>query len=369
MRVLAASLVGNPLPEHIKVTVFMDGVKVGPSRTLLFRVHAKTMDEAIQIALQEDYNHRQARTPTSVWQGHNASSGAVQGAPAAGLAPGRYPWNWTVARNGDKYADALHESEGRGQVANFDSTESFLVLDMDKDDLILGMPCLATGHETKAHCQACKIATTASPNAESRRAVWASTAAVPDGTDQADNIETVHEGPLAELKAGELAEVLLKTETSPEDLNSSSVMDEDVLEGFTMQRATRLYSGILKYPGYPVYPLVNEFSNVVSKHQPAQLPPDRRVRHEIDLAPGTKYCVTRQWPLPRKQCEVIDDIFAKNAKSVMTPISRKDELLINMSGCTLYSALDLVDGYYQILMRDSDIPLIAVSTPNGMLWE
>ncbi|POM63923.1 Gag protein, partial [Phytophthora palmivora] len=37
MRVLAASLVGNPLPEHIKVTVFMDGLKVGPSRTQLFR--------------------------------------------------------------------------------------------------------------------------------------------------------------------------------------------------------------------------------------------------------------------------------------------------------------------------------------------
>ncbi|POM61605.1 hypothetical protein PHPALM_29353, partial [Phytophthora palmivora] len=151
MRVLAASPVKNPLPEHIKVTVFMDGLK--------------------------------ARTPTSVWQGHNASTGAVQGAPAA---PGRYPWNWssircygceklgymrrtcpaggqrkfpskpkglrgqwqkprpkrqgnwvtnpfrilidsgastnfvrrqTVARNGNKYADALRESKGRGQVS------------------------------------------------------------------------------------------------------------------------------------------------------------------------------------------------------------------------------------------------------------
>ncbi|POM74978.1 Gag protein, partial [Phytophthora palmivora] len=64
MRVLAASLVGNPLPEHTKVTVFMDGLKVGPSRTQLFRVHANTMEEAIQIALQEEYSHRQARTPT-----------------------------------------------------------------------------------------------------------------------------------------------------------------------------------------------------------------------------------------------------------------------------------------------------------------
>ncbi|POM67965.1 Pol protein [Phytophthora palmivora] len=183
----------------------------------------------------------------------------------------------TVARNGDKYADALRESEGRGQVSvrladgtvvnvpgvrmdlavkfeDFDSTESFLVLDMDKYVLILGIlwlekrepwidwrgkaigasrtavsdralvsngptsvrdwgardgrqgayapeevlgvtdsnedvaVTLATGHETKAHCQACEIATTASPNAECRRAVCVSTVAVLDSTDQAGNL-------------------------------------------------------------------------------------------------------------------------------------------------------------------------------------
>ncbi|POM57520.1 Reverse transcriptase, partial [Phytophthora palmivora] len=44
-------------------------------------------------------------------------------------------------------------------------------------------------------------------------------------------------------------------------------------------------------------------------------------------------------------------------------------LLNNMSGCTLYSSLDMVDGYYQILMRESGIPLTAVATPCGMLWE
>ena len=35
----------------------------------------------------------------------------------------------------------------------------------------------------------------------------------------------------------------------------------------------------------------------------------------------------------------------------------------------MYCALDLVDGYYQWLMRASNIPLTAVSTPSGMLWE
>ena len=34
----------------------------------------------------------------------------------------------------------------------------------------------------------------------------------------------------------------------------------------------------------------------------------------------------------------------------------------------MYSALNLVDGYYQLLMRASNIPFTAVSTPSGMLW-
>ncbi|CAI5705846.1 unnamed protein product [Peronospora effusa] len=40
-----------------------------------------------------------------------------------------------------------------------------------------------------------------------------------------------------------------------------------------------------------------------------------------------------------------------------------------MSGSVIFSSIDLTDGFYQILMRPSDIPLTAVSTPSGMLWE
>ncbi|KAG3054860.1 hypothetical protein PI125_g25798 [Phytophthora idaei] len=69
MRELTASLVGNPLHEHIKVTVLMDGLRVGPARTQLFRVQASTLEEAIQVVLQEEYSHRQARTPASAWPG------------------------------------------------------------------------------------------------------------------------------------------------------------------------------------------------------------------------------------------------------------------------------------------------------------
>ncbi|KAE8875352.1 hypothetical protein PF005_g17084 [Phytophthora fragariae] len=39
-----------------------------------------------------------------------------------------------------------------------------------------------------------------------------------------------------------------------------------------------------------------------------------------------------------------------------------------MSGSTNFSAIDLMDGFYQILMCETDMPLTAVSTPSGMLW-
>ena len=52
-----------------------------------------------------------------------------------------------------------------------------------------------------------------------------------------------------------------------------------------------------------------------------------------------------------------------------TPIPRKDMVLDTMSGSEIYSAIDLTDGFYQIRMRDSDIPFTAVSTSSEMLWE
>ncbi|POM69240.1 Pol protein [Phytophthora palmivora] len=190
---------------------------------------------------------------------------------------------------------------------------------------------------------------------------------------------------LAELKAGEKAEiVLLMAETSPEDLNSSSVMDEDILEGFTKQRATCLGSEILKNPGDPVYPLVKEYSDVVSEHPPSQLPPGRGRCEVINAFFAEKvksgmlresksphstptFCVRK----PNGKWRLVHAYNKLNNATVPahTPIPRKDVLLNNMSGCTLYCALDRVDGYYQILMRESDIPLTAVSTPSGMLWE
>ncbi|KAL4158988.1 hypothetical protein PRNP1_004761 [Phytophthora ramorum] len=87
MRELTASLVGNPLHEHIKVTVFVDGLRVGSARTQLFRVQASTLEETIQIALQEEYSHRQARTPATAWLGGSTQGGPQSRGPFNGPVP------------------------------------------------------------------------------------------------------------------------------------------------------------------------------------------------------------------------------------------------------------------------------------------
>ena len=49
------------------------------------------------------------------------------------------------------------------------------------------------------------------------------------------------------------------------------------------------------------------------------------------------------------------------------PIPRKDVIVDGMSKSTIFSSMNVMDGFYQILMRERNIPYTAVSTPSGML--
>uniref|UniRef100_A0AAV1UPP8 Reverse transcriptase n=1 Tax=Peronospora matthiolae TaxID=2874970 RepID=A0AAV1UPP8_9STRA len=71
----------------------------------------------------------------------------------------------------------------------------------------------------------------------------------------------------------------------------------------------------LRESGNPVYDISREYAVVFPEKIPAELPADRVVRHKIDLVPGSKFCVTRQWPLPRDQVEDIDAFFEGRRKA------------------------------------------------------
>ncbi|KAF1321848.1 Pol protein, partial [Globisporangium splendens] len=211
---------------------------------------------------------------------------------------------------------------------------------------------------------------------------------------------------LTDLERDQIREIVVPTAFTRSELCTSSTADESVLEPDKQKRFAAQDWDAVK--GSPYFDLLWEFKDVFPDKAPSALPVDRGVRHEIDLEPGSKYCVTRQWPLPREQVEAIDEFFAKRALAghvresksphssptfcvrkatggwrivhafnklnaatipAQTPIPRKDVLIDSMGGSTVFSALDLMDGFYQILMRESDVPLTAVSTPSGMLWE
>ena len=97
------------------------------------------------------------------------------------------------------------------------------------------------------------------------------------------------------------------------DCCSSSTMDETVLETYKAKRFAA--QGWYALKSSPFYEVLWKHRGVFPTEVTNRLPADRGVRHEIDLEPGTKYSVTRQWPLPKEQVGYIDHVFDKRDKA------------------------------------------------------
>ncbi|KAE9225794.1 hypothetical protein PF002_g14296 [Phytophthora fragariae] len=111
---------------------------------------------------------------------------------------------------------------------------------------------------------------------------------------------------LRDLKAGDIEQVCLITDG---DSVSHAINSVDSADTSSRPWALNQILGALKASGNPIYKTAREFADAFPDKIPAELPADRGVRHEIDFAPGSKYCLTRQWPLPRDQAKAIDDFF------------------------------------------------------------
>jgi hypothetical protein len=105
LRTLIAGMAADPLPEVVTVTVFMEGLRTGVARTEVFRVHPTSFEEAVNVALNAEFNFKSARL------GWTASQASSSGAP--GASNGAVPMDLSYAE--DEEAE-LQAAEQRGGI-------------------------------------------------------------------------------------------------------------------------------------------------------------------------------------------------------------------------------------------------------------
>uniref|UniRef100_H3H8Y1 Reverse transcriptase domain-containing protein n=1 Tax=Phytophthora ramorum TaxID=164328 RepID=H3H8Y1_PHYRM len=385
-RHLASCTVTKSIDMASQVHVFVFGMCEGMTRYCITRADPATLEEAFALALREDY------LVTSSYAKRMPAQTRVSGLPYDDEAVEQelLPRMSGAVEHGLSRLEEGEASSGDGETS---------VLSTHED-----IPTVAETFEAAPQSSGTHDATdrVASPPRDAKSIT--------------DLPGLSWKSFLRDLKAGDIEQVCQITDANPVSDETNAIAHDDTSsrpksaepKSAREERFAAQSWESLKASGNPVYETAREFADVFPDKISAELPADRGVRHEIDLVPGSKYCVTRQWPLPRDQVKAIDDFFEGRRQAghvresisphssptfcvkkatggwrivhafnklndatipAQTPIPRKDMVLNSMSGSVIYSAIDLTDGFYQILMRESDVPLTAVSTPSGMLWE
>uniref|UniRef100_M4BTU0 Retrotransposon gag domain-containing protein n=1 Tax=Hyaloperonospora arabidopsidis (strain Emoy2) TaxID=559515 RepID=M4BTU0_HYAAE len=71
LRTLIAAMQLDPIPEMVLVTIFMEGLRTGVAQTEVLRVHPTSFEEAVDIALNAEFNFKADRFGT---HGYNPNS-------------------------------------------------------------------------------------------------------------------------------------------------------------------------------------------------------------------------------------------------------------------------------------------------------
>jgi Retrotransposon gag protein len=67
-RHLVSCIVSQPIDDMTQVVTFMAGLQDGPVKTHLFRVYPETLEQAISLAIQEDFNLQQAYVHSAAYK-------------------------------------------------------------------------------------------------------------------------------------------------------------------------------------------------------------------------------------------------------------------------------------------------------------
>ncbi|KAI9988600.1 hypothetical protein PInf_022050 [Phytophthora infestans] len=179
--------------KHIKTTVFMDGLKVGSTRIHLYRDQERAMVETTQIALQEEYSHNLSGTPREEEHRHDENDVPRE----------------AEHRSNDAVASAVTQTIDTGAYSEPEPMELNSAESLVHTPGKIPMPVALPQRMVLLYAER-----SARRQLRDASASWRS--------------------------------VLMRPETTREELNSTSGLDEGVLEDLNKQRQTRLGSEILK---------------------------------------------------------------------------------------------------------------------------
>ncbi|XP_073033875.1 uncharacterized protein [Primulina eburnea] len=112
--------------------------------------------------------------------------------------------------------------------------------------------------------------------------------------------------------------------------------------------------------------VVRNFPDVFADDVP-ELPPDREVEFVIDLVPGTAPISKAPYRMVPTEMKELKNQLVINKATINNkyPLPRIDALFDQLQGATVFSKIDLRSGYYQLKVREADVPKTAFRTRYG----